>query len=127
MKIKKPRRKSTGLFSVFREVLAVDTDERFANHTGPQTTGADIQRPHSTVGFLMTHTLQIGIKTTFRLDVGMAHNIADLGLFTAKGAFFAHAVLRSNIFLQLILRQSHLVPRRCRILALKLSRRSFQK
>ena len=42
----------------------------------------------------MTHTLQVGIEAALGLDVGMADKIADLGLFAAEIAFFAHDVLR---------------------------------
>ena len=73
------------------ENLTLGTGEGFANKARAQTTGADIQCPYSPIGLLVAHTLQVWIKTTFCLDVGMAHNIADLGLFTAKGAFFTHA------------------------------------
>jgi hypothetical protein len=42
----------------------------------------------------MAHALQVGVKTTLGLDVGMADKIADLRLFAAKIAFFAHDILR---------------------------------
>lgn len=42
----------------------------------------------------MPYTLEVRVKTTLGLDVGMAHKIADLGLFAAECAFFAHGILR---------------------------------
>jgi len=42
----------------------------------------------------MTHSLQIGVKATLGLDIGVADQITDLGLFAAENTFFAHTVLR---------------------------------
>ena len=60
-----------------------------ANATGAHGKGA-----HAAVGELVTHALQIGIEAALGLDVGVAHKIADLGLFAAKDAFLAHTFLR---------------------------------
>lgn len=41
----------------------------------------------------MPHTLQIGIKTPFGLDVGVTDQVAHLGLFAAEITFLAHIIL----------------------------------
>ncbi|MDR2054657.1 MAG: hypothetical protein LBQ10_02115 [Desulfovibrio sp.] len=44
----------------------------------------------------MAHTLQIWIKATLCLDVGMAHKVACLRFFATKNTFFAHHALHTQ-------------------------------
>lgn len=45
----------------------------------------------------MAHVLQIGVKAALCLNIGMAYQVAHLGLFAAEYAFFAHNNLRLDV------------------------------
>ncbi len=60
------------------------------NTAGTQATGADVQGSNGAIGKLMTHALQVGVKTTLCFDVGMADQIANLRGFAAECTLFAH-------------------------------------
>jgi hypothetical protein len=64
------------------------------HRAGTKATGAHGKGTHAAVRELMAHALKVGIKAAFGLDVGVAHKIANLGLFAAKNAFLAHTFLR---------------------------------
>ena len=91
---KSPGRNLSGLKAAKEGQLGLLTHRGLNNNARAQATGADGKGPHATVGELVTHALQIGIEATLGLNVGVAHKIADLGLFAAKDAFLAHTFLR---------------------------------
>ena len=59
-------------------------------------TGAGGHSAYGAVRKLMAHTLQIGIKAAFCLDVGVTDKIAHLRFFPAKNTDFAHGTLRTK-------------------------------
>lgn len=59
-----------------------------------QAAGADSQCADTAIRELMAHSLKIGVETALGLDIGMAYEIANLGLFAAEIAFLAHTILR---------------------------------
>jgi hypothetical protein len=73
---------------------------RLAHSIGAQTAGAYAQGAHSAVGKLVPHILQIGVETAFRLDIGVAHPIADLRFFPADIAFSAHDIFPRRLVLR---------------------------
>ena len=77
-----------------REKLALFARDGLGHGTRTQTTGADGQSANTAVRKLVTHALKIGVKAALGLDIGMAHEIANLGLFAAEIAFLAHTILR---------------------------------
>jgi hypothetical protein len=44
----------------------------------------------------MPHILQVGIKTALGLYIGMADQMANLGLFAAHFTLFGHRILRNK-------------------------------
>mgnify|MGYP003623767492 CR=1 FL=1 len=80
--MKIPARKS----ALFRFFVDHGLDDR----AGTQAARADALGHHTTVGLLVAHVLQVGIKAALGLYVGMAHKVADLGLFSTYFALFRH-------------------------------------
>ena len=76
-----------------RELVGL-ADNGFRNHAGAQAAGAHGNRADFAVGELVTHVLKVGVEHTLGLDVGMADEITNLGLFAAENAFLAHTILR---------------------------------
>lgn len=68
-------------------LLALD---RLGYYAGTQAAGANAHLAHCAIGSLVANALQIGFKSAFGFDVGMADQIADLGLFAAEFTFLAH-------------------------------------
>mgnify|MGYP000095938458 CR=1 FL=1 len=46
------------------------------------------------IGELVPNALKVRVEATLGLDVGMADEISNLGLFAAENAFLAHTILR---------------------------------
>jgi hypothetical protein len=74
--------------------LTLLTHQGLDHNARAQATGAHGKSPHTAVRKLVTHTLEVGVKTTLGLDIGMADEVANLGLFAAENAFLAHTILR---------------------------------
>ena len=91
---KAPIAVATGALRTKNKLVLLGAGGGLGHHTGAQATGAHGQGAHGAVSELMTHALQVGVEAALGLDVGMADKIADLGLFAAEIAFFAHDVLR---------------------------------
>ena len=91
---KSPGSNLSGLKAAKDGRLGLLTHRGFGHRARTQATGAHRKGAHAAVGELVTHALQIGIEATLGLNVGVAHKIADLGLFAAKDAFLAHTFLR---------------------------------
>lgn len=77
-----------------KNVLTLLAHQGLGDHPGADAAGANRESSHAAVSKLMPNALQVGVKTTLGLDIGMADKIANLGLFAAENAFLAHTILR---------------------------------
>ena len=77
-----------------KKVLTLLANQGLGHHARTDATGADGKGPHAAIGELVPNALKVRVEATLGLDVGMADKIADLGLFAAEIAFFAHTILR---------------------------------
>lgn len=94
MEEKSPDSGLTGPVMATKDRLALFAHHGFGHNARTQTAGTDGQSANTAIRKLVTHALKIGVEAALGLDIGMAHEIANLGLFAAEIAFLAHTILR---------------------------------
>ena len=77
-----------------KKVLTLLANQGLGHHARTDATGADGKGPHAAIGELVPNALKVRVEATLGLNVGMADEISNLGLFAAENAFLAHTILR---------------------------------
>ena len=73
------------------------TSDGLTHRTGAQATGTYAHGSHLPGRILVPHGLQVWIEAALGFNIGMAHKVANLGLFPAYFTLFRHGTLHNSL------------------------------